>query len=361
MPEPLKHLYSANLISELADNLNACDSDFDSAGFKKRVLDDDWANKELKQRMHHISICMHKCLSGDYSQNINVLKSVSNNFSGLPHMVFPAFVELYGLPYFDESMSALAFFTENSSSEFAIRPFIKEQQQRTMGQMEAWAESDNYHLRRLSSEGCRPRLPWAMALPAFKCDPQPVLHILNKLKNDESLYVRRSVANNLNDISKDHPGVLLRIAGSWLGDSQETDWLVKHACRSMLKQGEPTLMKIFGFPEPVHIQIDNFLVQEAVAIGDRLGFSFDLEATERGLGRLRIEYAIDFMKKNGKRARKIFKISESENSEKLKRVKREHSFKLISTRKYYPGIHGIAIIINGHEIQAGEFRLQKAT
>jgi 3-methyladenine DNA glycosylase AlkC len=357
MPEPLKNLYNETFLSSLARHLKPGCSEFSAQGFRKAVFDDSWGQKELKQRMNHISVMLHEHLTGDYREKIEILKPVSSHFRGLEHMVFPAFVEHYGLGDFETSMSALEYFTANSSSEFAIRPFIKQSPGKTMRQMEAWAESPNHHVRRLASEGCRPRLPWAMALPVFKKDPRPVIKILNRLKGDESEYVRRSVANNLNDISKDNPEMVIDIARDWLGKKPEIDWVVKHACRSLLKQGEPQMMEIFGFEKPAHISILGFDVQDTVGIGGRLKFSFKLQTQKNKLGKLRIEYAIDFMKNNGQQKRKVFKISESDNPAQKKMVKKEHSFKLISTRKYYPGAHGIAIIINGHELINAGFQL----
>jgi len=361
MPEPLKNLYNEDFISSLASLLQSTCNKFAAEDFQKGVFDSDWSQKELKARMNHIAVMLHKYLPGSYRENIKILKPVSSQFSGLQHMVFPAYVELYGTEDFGTSMSALEHFTPNSSSEFAIRPFIKQSPKKAMQQMETWAESSDHHVRRLATEGCRPRLPWAMALPRFKKNPGPVIKILEKLKDDENEYVRRSVANNLNDISKDNPEIVIAIAKDWLGKAPEIDWVVKHACRSLLKQGEPELMAVFGFEEPGHIRIRDFTVQDSVGIGEKLKFSFKLQTQQESLGKLRIEYAIDFMKNNGLQKRKIFKISESDNSSQQKEITREHSFRLISTRKYYPGTHGIAVIINGHELLGGEFQLDGNT
>lgn len=272
-------------------------------------------------------------------------------------MFFPDFVERYGLSEFEDSIEALEAFTKVSSSEFAVRPFIMRYPQRMMAQMEIWADSKNEDVRRLATEGCRPRLPWAMALPGFKSDPLPVLEILEKLKEDESEYVRRSVANNLNDISKDHPELVIRVARSWMGKSPETDWVAKHACRTLLKQGDPDALGLFGFGSPAHIEIDDLIVDDSVAWGDSLTFSFRLQTPKKRLGKLRIEYGIDFMKNNGRQSRTIFKISESDFTSRQKQVTRTHAFKPISTRKYYAGAHGIAIILNGQEVASGAFEL----
>jgi DNA alkylation repair enzyme len=357
MPEPLKNLYSVELVESLCEQVSNLYENFNEDGFSNHVINNEWEDKELKERMKHISESLHQYLPMEYSDAIQILMKSSSKFSGFQYMFFPGFVELYGLSKYEESIHALEHFTKHSSSEFAVRPFIKKYNQKMMSQMELWAESENHHVRRLASEGCRPRLPWAMALPEFKQDPSQILPILEKLKNDDSEYVRRSVANNLNDISKDNPQTVIEVAKSWLGNNKQTDWVIKHACRTLLKQGQPEIMKLFGFSKPKHVGIRNLIVQKSVEMGSNLDFSFMLESRQQKLGKLRIEYAIGFVKKNGNLSRKIFKISESEIIGNNKAVTKSHSFKKISTRKYYAGKHTINIIVNGHELTSMEFLL----
>lgn len=357
MPEPLKNMFSEELIVALSSELQLVYGEFNSEGFFNSVFCDGWEQKELKERMEHISVLLHKYLPENYSDAVEILKAVSSQSCGFAYMSFPGFVELYGLDEFEVSISALEHFTRHSSSEFAVRPFIRKYPERMMAQMEKWAESDNHHVRRLASEGCRPRLPWAGALTEFKKNPAPVLKVLEKLKNDESEYVRRSVANNLNDISKDNPQVTIRIAREWIGKNPETDRIVKHACRSLLKQGNREVLEMFGFSKPDSINVEQLRVQKSVRIEGYLEFSFILKSRENRLGRLRIEYAVDFMKKNGKQARKLFRISESDYPVQAKEIKKRHSFKRISTRKYYAGAHGLAVVINGEELARDVFEL----
>ena len=355
MPEPLKNLYNEELIDKLCQKIETAFVEFDSIRFKNTIFDEQWEQKALKQRMRHISETLYKCLPSDYETALEILKPVSSDFSGFEYMFFPDYVELYGLDEYEASISALEYFTQFSSSEFAVRPFIKKYKQKMMAQMEIWAKSTNYHVRRLATEGSRPRLPWAMALPEFKENPESVLKILEILMNDKSEYVRRSVANNLNDISKDNPQIVIKVAKSWLGKSRETDKLIKHACRSLLKQGQKEVLQLFGLTEAKHIQIIKFQVQESVQIGNKLAFSFSLTTEEKKLGLLRIEYAIDFVRLNGQQSKKVFKISESDYSIKTKKIDKYHSFKIISTRKYYPGIHRLSVIINGKQVAETNF------
>jgi len=193
MAEILKYRYNANFINSLCDKIQERHADFNRAAFTSAVFDESWEQKELKERMGHIATCLQEFLPQEYDDALKILKPVSEHFTGFEPMIFPDFVERFGVDHYELSINALEYFTRYSSSEFAVRPFIVKHPEKMMQQMLAWADSDNHHVRRLASEGCRPRLPWAMALPDFKNNPSPILPILEKLKNDESEYVRRSV------------------------------------------------------------------------------------------------------------------------------------------------------------------------
>jgi len=257
-------------------------------------------------------------------------------------------------------MPALAFFTSYSSAEFAIRPFILRYPEAAMQQMLEWATHDNAHIRRLASEGCRPRLPWAMQLPAFIQDPAPILPILTLLKEDASAYVRKSVANNLNDIAKDHPALVYQTAKSWLGKNRHTDQLIKHACRTMLKQGIPQTLKLFSYTPADHIQIADFKHTIEVPWQGSLQFSLTLQSKE-SIGKIRLEFALSFMKKNGRPHRKVFQISEFESNALNKSIVKNFSFRPMSTRTYYPGNHKLDIILNGQTVASGNFTLRPSS
>ena len=357
MAEPLKNLYSKSLINAVAEQIRIEYSSFDVESFERKVLSDGWDKLELKARMRRLSEVLGRYLPQNYKAAIDILKPVSSNFSGLEHMFFPDFVEVHGLDHVTTSLDALQHFTANSSSEFAIRPFILHHPKRTMKQMKLWSKSSDKHLRRIASEGCRPRLPWAMALPAFKQDPAPVLDIILNLLDDESLYVRRSVANNLNDISKDNPETVIAIAETNLGMSKQTDWVVKHACRGLLKKGDARVLPLFGFNEASHVELNNFQVSSSVIMGEALPFKFEIQTSQEQLGKLRLEFLIEFVKANGKTAGKVFKIAEGDYNEDQKLVAKSFSFKPISTRKYYPGTHRLSVLINGNSFASQSFEL----
>ena len=360
MTEALKNLYTRSLIDDLCLSISPWYKNFDGQSFSRQVFDRDWKDRELKQRMRHITFCLNSHLPADYRKTISILKPVSAKYQGFEYMFFQDYVECYGLDDFDTSIDAMEHFTKFASAEFAVRAFILQDQARMMEQMNAWALSDNHHVRRLASEGCRPRLPWAISLPAFKKEPKPVLRVIKKLMFDDSEYVRRSVANNLNDISKDNPHLVIDWAKRYLGKDRNTERLIKHACRTLLKQGDQTTLSLFGFTDPSHLHISQFTLEPRVRFGNRLPFTFSLSCKNNNtssIGMCRLEFAIDFVKANGSLSRKVFKISEGDYAGAEKQVSRYFSFKDISTRKYYTGKHQLTIIINGVQMATETFEL----
>ncbi|PCI35647.1 MAG: DNA alkylation repair protein [Thiotrichales bacterium] len=363
MAEQLKNYYDKSFITTLANALHKTFPDFHKSNFIQLVFSDKWNNKELKERMRHISICLHQVLPDNYKEAISVLLETAPLMNGISkhggflNMFFPDFVELYGQDDWKTSLLALEEFTKHSSSEFAVRPFIQQDSQRMMLQMKKWTRHENYHVRRLASEGCRPRLPWAMALPEFKKDPSLILPILHILKNDEKEYVRRSVANNLNDIAKDNPDVVIKIAKEWHGRDKVTDKLVKHACRTLLKAANKDVLAIFGFTNTDNVNVNIFKIdKDELKIGEEIIFFCTLDVIQPG--KLRFEYAIDFMKNNGKTSRKIFQIKEGCYGSGKLSFNKKHSFKEMTTRKHYAGKHNLALVINGVEIKKVSFLLK---
>ncbi len=351
MAERLKDLFfSDKFFTELGAAIQGVYPDFDQIEFNHLIYGDDWESKELKQKMRHTSQSLRATLPKDYPTALKILTKVAPNFGSFDAMVFPDFVECYGLDDWDISLQALALFTKLASSEFAIRPFLEKDPEKGMSQMRHWAKDDNQHLRRLASEGCRPRLPWAMALSKFKKDPKLIFPILEALKDDPSEYVRRSVANNLNDISKDHPDQVLDICEQWLGQSKNRDWIVKRACRTLLKAGNTRALLMFGFGDPEHIIINNLVFdKQKIAIGDDLRFTFEMSLETKNAFLIRLEYKVNFVKAGGKLSSKIFQIKEGRFEPGRHTISRKHSFKDLSTRKHYPGTHQFTIVVNGIE------------
>ncbi|MCP4137936.1 MAG: DNA alkylation repair protein [bacterium] len=357
MAERLKDtFFTKKYLNTFADVIKQHYKKFDKKNFLDLVFSRDWDSKELKEKMRHTTIALHETLPRDYKKALDILKKAAPHITGFGAMVLPDYVEVYGMDDWDASIPALGCFTKYSSSEFAIRPFLARDPERIMAHMREWAEDAAENVRRFASEGCRPRLPWAMALPAFKKDPGLILPVLEKLKDDESEFVRRSVANNLNDISKDNPEVVLGICEQWYGNSPRTDWIVKHACRSLLKAGNIRALRLFGFSDPSNLVVNELkLEKKTVLIGNDLQFSFELSVHGQKESKVRLEYRIDFVKKNGKQSGKIFQISEKTYKPGTYSFSKKHSFANLSTRKHYEGIHAIAIIVNGVQMKNEDF------
>lgn len=357
MPELLKNMYNRESLYEVAVAIQSVYNSFKVDEFIKSTMDETWNNLELKARCRKISMSLGMYLPEDYKEALSILeKSVTGFYFAF---FFPDFVEVYGQDdiNWDLSISALERNTEYWSSEFAVRAFIIKDEERMMAQMRKWSKHKSEHVRRLASEGCRPQLPWGQAISKFKKDPTPVLPILEQLKTDTSTYVQKSVANNLNDISKTHPDLIISIAKDWYGKNKSTNWIVKHGCRTLLKKGNRDVLALFGYDDTTSINIQDFTLETtSISIGENLTFSFKILAKKAT--KTRLEYGIDYMKSNGKRNRKIFKISEVSLKENEKKsYMKKHSFADVSVRKHYPGIHSIAIIINGIEKDKLDFEL----
>ena len=361
MPEPIKNYLNGDSIHEFALAIKSVYEPFPAEDFVNATVDEAWEGLELKARGRQLTVNMGKYLPKNYTEAIGILDKVSLCYDGWGLFSFPDFVEVFGQDEenWDVSMSALARYTQKTSSELAVRPFIIKHEQRMMAQMYAWSKDENEHIRRLASEGSRPALPWGIALNSFKKDPAPVLPILEQLKTDPSAYVRKSVANNLNDISKTHPDLIVKLAKEWHGKNEHTDWIIKHGCRTLLKKGNRDVLAIFGYEDTVSIDVEGFSLEaDALSIGESLTFSFEITANETTKARL--EYGIDYVKSSGKKNRKIFQISEVSLKENVtKFYNKTHSFADLSTRKHYPGVHSIVLIVNGTERGQLDFELKK--
>jgi 3-methyladenine DNA glycosylase AlkC len=366
MSYQLKDLYSPEFYERFSVVLEKLIPDFDPQVFQKLIFDETWESRELKDRMWHTSQVLHRFFPKDFKKSgqliielVDTLVADGFTDAGLQFMCLPDYVERYGVDDLETSLEVFEHLTAFASCEFAVRPFIVHYPEKMIKKMVDWSKHPNEHVRRLASEGSRPRLPWAMALPKFKKDPMPVLPILENLKNDESEYVRRSVANNLNDIAKDNPRITLEVCQRWFGETNETDRLVKHACRTLLKAGNTEALQLFGYGDPEHFVISNFQVETPeVQFGEEMIFSFQVSNIAKISQLVRLEYGMYFMKANGNLSKKVFKISEKPiDAGSRHLVTRKQSFKPISTRKYYPGRHEVSIIINGEEKARKNFEL----
>lgn len=355
----LKDQINETLLAGIAQKCQQFHAVFCPQTFLQALLTPDFGSLELKQRIRKTASTLYQQLDLPFAQACAVLKPVSAHFGGIPGFIFPDVVEQFGLNDVDTALDALGHFTCFSTSEFAIRPFLQLYPQQTLAQMLLWAQSNNHHLRRLASEGCRPRLPWGRGLPQFQRDATPLLPILETLKSDDSDYVRRSVANNLNDISKDQPELVLALAKQWQGQNAQTDWIIKHGLRTLLKKRDTTALTLFGYQTPT-LSASLTLIKHTVQMGDSLQFLVAL-TSEQPLGKLRLEYAIDFASKTGKARHKVFQLLERTVSEPQLQLNRSYRFVDMTTRKHYPGAHQLHLVINGQIYCTVPFELQAET
>lgn len=359
MAEPLKNLYTKEYIQNLASKLKKVYPAFKEKSFVSAVMNADWQMMELKQRMHHIALCLNDYLPVSFQQQLTHLHQVAPHFNGYLALFFPDFVATFGLEDPDNGIPSLEYLTQFSSSEFAVRPFIVKYEKRMLKQHASWAKHKNHHVRRLASEGIRPRLPWAMSLPAFKKEPKNLIPILSQLKQDESEYVRRSVANCLNDISKDHPQVLLDIINEWQGISEPTNKLLKHASRGLLKSGDVQALNLFGLNHQIKANITKATLNRSrLKIGEKLGYSFNLQLMGKTPEDIRLEYKIYYQKSNGKLQPKIFQIGTYMlKARESIQINRFHAFANLTTRVHYPGEHRWVLVVNGKESSMIPFEL----
>jgi len=353
----IKDIYSPAFYNSFADTVIKVVPGFNKKQFLSAALDAGFLNREWKQRMQHTTTVLHQFLDKNFAkaakqiqQIIGQLRQENHSEDHLVYMFFPDYIEKYGLDDFKNGVKALQFVTQFISCEFGIRSFVVKYGDVMMAQMEKWSLHPSAKVRRLSSEGSRPRLPWAMAIPALKKDPAPLLPILENLKNDPSESVRRSVANNLNDIAKDHPDVVIAIAKKWLGQTKETDAIIKHGCRTLLKQGHTEILEHYGLIAK-HISVSGLeITTPRVKIGDHVGFQFAITNTGKTAQLVRVEYGIYYQKSKGHLARKVFKISERMlQPGETQQISRKQSFKIITTRVFHTGLHQVSVIVNGEE------------
>lgn len=371
-------MYNEQFFDKFTKDLKLSIPDFDSSAFVFQIMDNEWDNRELKQRVAHITTVLKKFLPVDYKDAIakilELLDRIETRYLHCSKIddtkfgltleygaILDNYIEQYGLDDYETSVKAIERITQFTSCEFVTHPFIIKYPDEMMAQMLIWSRHEHWGVRRLASEGCRPRLPWAMALPNLKENPSPIIPILENLKNDSARFVRLSVANNLNDIAKDNPEIVIDLVKRWQGESEEVDWIIKHGCRTLLKQGNPEIMELFGLGSAKNISIKNFQVSTPeVKVNNSLEFSFNLLNNSKKKTKIRLEYGLYYQKANGTLSKKVCKISEKDyaaNSSTC--ITRKHSFKIVTTRKFHLGLHQVAVIINGNEFEKHDFELVK--
>lgn len=359
-PPALKEIFDRARLASLADEMAAITPAFDRDRFMALAT----ANLDelgIMQRMRQVATSLHAALPVTYPAAIDLLYQLAPRIGhGFVSISLPEFVALYGKADFELSMEALKYFTRFGSSEFAIRHYLADDFDRTLEVMKGWALDDNEHVRRLASEGSRPRLPWSFQLKRLISDPSATGPILEALKSDPSLYVRKSVANHLNDISKDNPDLLIDRVSGWDLEDRNTAWIVKHALRTMIKQGDPRALSLIGTTGKPKVDVAAFKVSPAsIVLGGRIALDTSIVSTADEAQQLVVDYAVHYVKKSGGTSKKVFKLKEialPAGGEKQLSISQD--VRDFTTRKHYPGHHRIELIVNGETVAEGGFELR---
>jgi len=360
--EPLKEIFNAERFRFVAKTTASIYPDFDQKRFLNYALNG-LDELSLLQRLRRMTEALHETLPSDYSTALEMLRKLAPLLApSFVCLVLSDYVALYGRADYERSLAALKYFTVFGSSEFAIREFLRQDLPRTLAVMETWSRDENEAVRRLASEGCRPRLPWSFRLEALLADPSPVAPILENLKADPSLFVRKSVANHLNDITKDHPEWVLERVQQWPLDNPRTAWIVRHALRTLIKKGDRRALTIVGAGRKAKLAACSLSVKPAsVRLGQDITLSLQLTSGAAQTQRLEIDYAVHYVKKSGSTFAKVFKWKRLSlaGREQVKLV-RKQSIRNFTTRTHHPGTHQIDVFINGTRAAQGLFTLRKS-
>jgi 3-methyladenine DNA glycosylase AlkC len=357
------------LVAELARRVAAAHPPFDAAAFVARLAAE-LPPLELKQRIAAVAAALRDGLPPDYPAALAILVATlgpapaegPGMLDGM-WLTWPiaTFVERYGLGHPAESLAAMRAITQRGSCEFAVRPYIEAHYEQTLAALHAWARDESFHVRRLASEGSRPRLPWGPRLRRFVADPAPVLALLETLRADPSEYVRRSVANSLNDIAKDHPDLAVATLRRWLADpTPTTERLARHALRGLIKAGHHGALALVGATGGAEVELAALRISPgAPRIGAGAAIAGELRSAAARPQRLVIDYVMHFADARGGRGRrKVFKLRELElGPGETAALSWSHSFRQLSTRRHYPGPHRLELQVNGAVVGGLDFAL----
>lgn len=363
--------YGPEIPQTIAAKIKDVYPSFDTEGFLDHVMDD-FLTLNLMDRGRKITYSLHEFLPESYPEAVSILlksietksdsESVGSPIASFMLLPFTHYVATYGLDHFDESMQAQYVLTQRFTAEFSIRPFLERHTEATLARLGEWTSDQSEHVRRLVSEGTRTRLPWASRLPKFQKNPLPVLELLERLKDDESEYVRRSVANNLNDIGKDNPDLLFRTARRWMVDADENRRkLIRHALRVAVKNCDPEALDIMSFGEQPNIEITNAAITPSeVHVGNSITINFSIKNVGQRVQSILVDFRIHYIKANGKSNPKVFKLKQIElDPGRLIQLSKKVSLVEMTTRTHYPGSHQVDALINGKIMPIGSFKLHK--
>ena len=357
--EPLKEMFNNVYFQKLVNVVSSVYPPLNKKTFF-RELTDDLEVKSLNERLRHTSKVLQTHLPARFEDAIVILDQVIPRMEkGYTALVFPDFVGCFGKDKEEISLAALKRYTIYGSSEFAIREFLKKDFEKTLSVMRTWLRDPNLHVRRLVSEGSRPRLPWSFKLDAVIRNPEFTAPILTALCADPELYVKKSVANHLNDISKDHPDYMMGLVKKWDRKNDHTSWIVKHASRTLIKKGNKTALRLFDVRHTIQVKLDHFkLSPKSIQLGQTLHVEFYLKSESKKAQKLIVDYIIEYRTKSGGLSSKVFKLKElvlSAGQEVF--ISKNQRLMDFTTRKHYPGKHKLSIQVNGIINHTVEFKL----
>jgi len=372
MADRLKDFFDEGVVRSIARDLRSAHAELDERAFVAACMKD-LAALELTARGGRVAEVMREHLPRDFARAAEIIvrslgpeldRTEGFGLAPLRYMPHVFFVARHGLEEgdFEASMRAQYELTKRFSAEWSIRAFLERHPDATYRRLLEWTGDPNVHVRRLVSEGSRPRLPWAMRLRAFQADPRPVLRLLELLKDDPERYVQRSVANNLNDIAKDHPDLAVATCRRWSrGAPPGRRWIVGHALRFLVKRGDAAALAALGFAGKPRVRTAGIrLAPRRVKLGASLGFSFDLVSAASRPQELLVDYAVHFVKANGTVGPKTFKLSKVSLPGRGRiRFDGKVSFAQMTTRKHFPGRHRIEALVNGVSFPLAVFQVYR--
>ncbi|MDN8062342.1 DNA alkylation repair protein [Burkholderia gladioli] len=361
-PVLLKDSMGERQFRSLLSTLKLIERSFDTRRFLAVALDG-LDELSLMARVRRASLAIEagaQALPGGYDTVLTLLAEAAPHLGGgFLSLVAPDYVGQFGRHDFDRSMAALAFFTRFGSSEFGVREFLRDDPRRALATLRDWSRHEDQAVRRLASEGSRPRLPWSFRLREIEADPALAAPILDNLRADPSDYVRRSVANHLNDVTKLHPDWVLERAAAWGVDDAGTRWIVRHALRTLVKRGDARALALLGASGAARIEAVPFAVTPArIELGETVTLAAELVSTAPDVQRLVVDYRIGYVKKNGSTAHKVFKLRELTLAPGQRiDIVRSQRIRDFTTRTHYAGRHGVELIVNGAVVAQAHFDL----
>lgn len=358
----LKDILGPQALATIADAGTAASPRFDRAAFLTAASDGLDA-LSIMERVRHIADALAIALPADYAAALPIVRAMAPRLGhGFQAVAVTEFVARHGLDDVDASLTALADLTQYGTAEFAIRPFLAHHPDHVLGVMLGWTQDDNEHVRRLASEGCRPRLPWAARVPALKADPTLGAPILEALKADPALYVRKSVANHLNDIAKDRPDWLLDRLADWSQDEAATRWIVRHALRTLIKAGDPRALALIGVGHGAAVMVQGFAVEPAtVRLGEPIAITTTLASDAAETQSLVVDYRIHYARPGGKKSAKVFKWKGLDLAAGARTaLSIRQTIRDFSTRRHHAGRHEVELIVNGQVMATAAFDLLPA-